>query len=104
MGLCDQIGGIDILLVSYVDLVTRPQETTQTIAAHCGLTWSDEMARPETSDAAILTASAVQARQKVHLRSVGGGAAFPVIRDTFRPKLDPALWEMGASDSISRKT
>lgn len=81
-----------ILDMRYEDLVADPQAASQSMARHCGLVWTPEMAHPEQGGGAVLTASATQLRQPVHARSVGKWRQHTEMLAPFIAGLDPELW------------
>ena len=60
-----------IFHLSYDDLTRDPARVLPPLLAHCGLPWDNACLSPHTSTRTIQTASAVQARQPIHARSVG---------------------------------
>ncbi len=81
-----------ILDLSYEDMTADPEAASRTLASYCGLDWSAQMARPEQTDAAVLTLSATQLRQPVHRKSVGRWRQHEATLAPFIAGLDPALW------------
>ncbi|MDQ2093436.1 tetratricopeptide repeat-containing sulfotransferase family protein [Rhodalgimonas zhirmunskyi] len=81
-----------ILDLSYEELVTDIDTTSQKMADFCGLDWHPAMAHPEESTAQVLTLSATQLRQPVHRRSIGGWRAHADELRPFIDALDPTLW------------
>ena len=61
-----------VLTSNYDDLVREPGVRIPELVAFAGLEWSEHYLRPEASQRQVRTASAVQVRQPIHARSVGG--------------------------------
>lgn len=57
-----------------------------------GLDWVPEMARPDQAAGQVLTLSANQLRQPVHMRSVGKWRKHEAMLAPFIAGLDPGLW------------
>jgi len=62
----------EILDVRYEDLVTNPESEARRVLAYCGLPWRDDVVDITAHTGAVTTASAVQVRDPIHRRSVGG--------------------------------
>ena len=58
------------LEIDYEALVREPEATTRGLIAFCGLEWHEACLAPERNARPVHTASVVQARQKLHARSV----------------------------------
>jgi hypothetical protein len=56
--------------VSYEELVTRPDAVGASLAAHCGLQWSDSAVHIENNTQASFTASASQVRRPIYTSSI----------------------------------
>lgn len=85
-----------ILDLAYEDLVADVEGASRRLAAHLGLDWVPEMARPDQAAGQVLTLSANQLRQPVHARSVGKWRKHAVLLAPFLAGLDPRLWpELG---------
>jgi tetratricopeptide (TPR) repeat protein len=82
----------EILDVAYEDLTRDPIAISQTIAAHCGLDWTDAMAHPDQHADRVRTYTAHQLRQPVHQKSVGGWQRHAGMLEEFIEGLDPELW------------
>jgi hypothetical protein len=78
--------------LSYEAMARDVEATSRTLAAFCGLDWTPAMARPDLSEAQVLTLSATQLRQPVHTRSIGKWRAHAEMLKPFVDGLDPALW------------
>ncbi len=88
----DQLFGDRILTVSYEDLVANPQNHSRTVAAFCGIEWTERMIHPEENTKQVRTASTDQVRKTISTRSVGG---WRKVADHLQPMLDgfdPSLW------------
>lgn len=59
-----------ILRIRYEDLVTKPVETSENLASHCGVQWEDSMLRFNESRSVVRTASINQVRQGLFTHSV----------------------------------
>jgi len=81
-----------ILDLPYEEMTADPEVASRTLAAHCGLDWVPQMARPDETAEAVLTSSAGQLRQPVHRRSVGAWRTHAEALAPFIAGLDPALW------------
>ncbi len=81
-----------ILDLPYEEMTADPEAASRTLAAHCGLDWVPQMARPHETGEAVLTSSAAQLRQPVHRRSVGAWSQHAETLAPFIAGLDPALW------------
>lgn len=57
--------------VAYEDLVTDTETTLRGVLEHVGLSWQERCLDFANSEAAVMTASAAQVREKPHRRSVG---------------------------------
>ncbi len=55
----------------YEQLVTNPKSETSSLAAFCGIPWSEKMLRPQDANRIIKTASFGQVRQPINDRSIG---------------------------------
>ncbi|MCE8525998.1 sulfotransferase [Ruegeria pomeroyi] len=85
-----------ILDLAYEDLVADVEGASHRLAAHLGLDWVPEMARPDQAAGQVLTLSANQLRQPVHTRSVGKWRKHEAMLAPFIAGLDPGLWpELG---------
>lgn len=67
-----------ILDVHYEDLVSDPEGEARRISAHCGLEFSPSQVDIEANATPVATASAVQVRQPIHGRNVGGWKRYAV--------------------------
>lgn len=81
-----------ILSVSYLDMVSDVQLSSQTLANFCNLEWQLSMAHPERNANAIKTASIHQVRAGVHQKSLGKWREFSELLEPLIQKLDPELW------------
>lgn len=66
-----EVLGKRLLRLSYDDFVADPANLGPQIAAHFGLTWSEDLLRVEANSAATATASAVQVRRPIYRSSSG---------------------------------
>ena len=60
-----------ILDVAYEDVVSQNTAQARRLIEYIGLDWEDECINFEKNNAAVVTASAAQVREKVHSRSIG---------------------------------
>jgi Flp pilus assembly protein TadD len=60
-----------LLEVPYEELVVEPEAWSRKIVAHCGLDWNDRCLEPHKASRPIRTASDVQVRQPINIRSIG---------------------------------
>ena len=81
-----------ILDLSYEEMTADVETTSHRLAEFCGLDWVPAMTRPHETEAAVLTLSALQLRQPVHQRSVGGWRTHAEALAPLIAGLDPALW------------
>jgi Flp pilus assembly protein TadD len=84
--------GDRIVDVDYADLVTNPEAASKRLAQVCGLSWVPEMGQPERNRRTVRTASALQVREGVHTRSVGGWRAHRAAIATLLDGIDRARW------------
>ena len=88
----DQVFGDRILTVLYEDLVADPETYSRKVAEFCGITWHEQMMRPEENTKQVRTASIDQVRNKISTKSIGG---WRKVADQIQPMLDgidPQLW------------
>lgn len=78
--------------VDYADLVANPADGSKRLARACGVSWVPEMALPERNRKPVRTASALQVREGVHTRSIGGWRAHRAALATLLDGIDPARW------------
>lgn len=81
-----------ILDLSYEEMTGDVEAASRRLAEFCGLDWVPAMARPNETQAAVLTMSATQLRQPVHRQSVGKWRAQAEALAPFIAGLDPTLW------------
>lgn len=84
--------GHRILTLNYEDIVNDMENQSRTLAAFCGIEWTEGMLSPETNKASARTASLHQVRQKVHSKSIGGWRQHSALLQTFNDLLDKDLW------------
>lgn len=60
-----------ILDIAYEDVVSQNTAEARRLIEYIGLDWEDECINFEKNNAAVVTASAAQVREKVHSRSIG---------------------------------
>jgi tetratricopeptide (TPR) repeat protein len=63
--------GDSLLIVQYEDLVTRQEDVSRKMLAHCGLEWQGECLEFHRQKSAVTTASATQVRQAIYSSSIG---------------------------------
>jgi hypothetical protein len=63
--------GERLLIVTYEDLVTAPQQTVRSVLSHCKLRWQEACLRFFERPGSVTTASAAQVRQPLYTSSIG---------------------------------
>jgi tetratricopeptide (TPR) repeat protein len=63
--------GERVLIVTYEDLVTAPQQTVRSVLSHCQLPWQEACLRFFERPGSVTTASAAQVRQPLYTSSIG---------------------------------
>ncbi|MBV1895950.1 MAG: sulfotransferase [Rhodobacteraceae bacterium] len=81
-----------ILTVHYRDIVGDTENKLSEIADFCELDWHDSMLEPEQNKKTVQTASVVQARQKIHTKSLGSWEQHAELLQPFSENLDADLW------------
>lgn len=77
-----------ILRVDYEDLVQDPEVQSRRLLEHCGLSWQDDCLSFHTNAAPVATASAVQVRQPMHVRSLNRWQRYGSGLDPLRRRLE----------------
>ncbi|GAB3013503.1 tetratricopeptide repeat-containing sulfotransferase family protein [Bowmanella dokdonensis] len=67
----DSLGHPNFRIVSYEDLVSRPEAQIRSILDFCHLPWQAQCLQIENNQAPVSTASKVQVREPINARSVG---------------------------------
>lgn len=82
----------EILHLAYENMTRDPEGASRTLARHCGLDWTADMAHPDQHVDKVRTYTAHQLRQPVHQKSVGGWQKHAGMLAEFVAGLDAGLW------------
>lgn len=78
--------------VKYEDIVANIETQSRQIAEVCGVSWNQDMTRPEKNTRALRTASIKQARAPIHTKSIGNWKHLESDLAPFIDALDQNLW------------
>ena len=91
--------GENLLIVQYEDLVTRQEDVTRRILAHCRLDWQNACLEFHRQEGVVTSASAVQVRQSMYTSSLGKWRHLEAELHTLSGELaelePPSGWRLG---------